>query len=133
MAFPRERAAVVRWLADPALRRALREALRRFDAGADPLPEDEAQVEQVLRARAWLDATAPCPDPWADELSVVDASWQPLRDVGWLLTDERWRRCWAGLPPPSPAVWWGARAAPSVPSEAAVLRALAALRPQQVS
>jgi hypothetical protein len=126
-ASPRQRTVVVQWLAAPALRQALADAWCRFDAGEDPLPYDERGVEQVLQARAWLEATAPSPDPLAAELAAVDASWQALRDVAWLLTDERWRGCFEGLPPPSPAVWWGARSDPSIPSKSAVLRALVAL------
>jgi hypothetical protein len=131
MAFPTERAAVVRWLADPALRRALREALRRFEEGGDPLPGDEQQAEQVLRARAWLHATAPSPDPLADELHELDAYWVPLAAVTWLLSDEDYLRCFVGLASPSPERWWGPRGRQDAPSEQAVLCALEALRKQR--
>jgi hypothetical protein len=122
------RGELVRWLSDPRLRRALQEALERFEGGHDPWPFDEELAEGVLRARALLEATAPSPDPLKVEIATLDANWQPLCDVGWLLADERWASCFSGLSRPPCRTWWGARAASGVPSESDVLRALTALR-----
>jgi hypothetical protein len=120
-----DRLALVEWLAEPQLLDCIDAILLRFDTGEDPLPDDEAYVSALLRGRALLQATAPQPDPLGERLAALDARWAARASVAWVLEDARWLACFAGLPLPSPEVWWGARRGPS---EQAVLRALQNLR-----
>jgi hypothetical protein len=122
------RLALVEWLARPQLFETIDAILSRFDTGEDPLPEDEAHVSALLRARAWLDDTAPQPDPLAERLEALDASWAGRSSVAWVLEDADWLACFADLP--SPHAWWGARQGPRAPSEQAVLEALAEMAGQ---
>jgi hypothetical protein len=124
---PVDRDALIEWLDGSQLLDTIDAILGRFDAGQDPLPDDEAQVSALLRARALLAATATEPDPLGARLAELDARWAERGAVAWVLEDSVWSECFVDLPLPSPETWWGARLEPGAPSEEAVLAALRSL------
>lgn len=124
----RDRCLLAERLDQPRLLDDIDAVMERFDAGADPSPDDERRVSALLRARAVLATTAPSPDPLAATLARLDARWSPRAAVAWVLVDEAWAACFSGLPSPPSDAWWGARGAGSAPSEGALIAALVALK-----